>query len=160
MVFLLAALFFVITMMTYVEGNALHPERGGASTFARYAVLLALIVFEGTTYSVPCTWACLDVIAHVGPDTIDFVGKTGSVTRRRGRFGERVIDYCDYVPELAKKPQAVRQVAAHLVRDLGEPFGRAWRALVDAHGPKQAARLVQVLQTSESARSSTIPVRA
>jgi APA family basic amino acid/polyamine antiporter len=36
-VFLLAALFFVISMMTYVEGNALHPERGGASTFARYA---------------------------------------------------------------------------------------------------------------------------
>jgi len=37
LVFLLAALFFVITMMTYVEGNSLHPERGGASTFARYA---------------------------------------------------------------------------------------------------------------------------
>ena len=37
LVFLLAALFFVVTMMTYVEGNALHPERGGASTFARYA---------------------------------------------------------------------------------------------------------------------------
>ena len=36
-VFLLAALFFIVTMMTYVEGNALHPERGGASTFARYA---------------------------------------------------------------------------------------------------------------------------
>ncbi|HEX6458850.1 MAG TPA: amino acid permease [Thermoleophilaceae bacterium] len=36
-VFLLAAIFFVITMMTYVEGNALHPERGGASTFGRYA---------------------------------------------------------------------------------------------------------------------------
>jgi APA family basic amino acid/polyamine antiporter len=36
-VFLLAAVFFVLTMMTYVEGNALHPERGGASTFARYA---------------------------------------------------------------------------------------------------------------------------
>ena len=26
-----------ITMLTYVEGNSLHPERGGASTFARYA---------------------------------------------------------------------------------------------------------------------------
>jgi basic amino acid/polyamine antiporter, APA family len=37
LVFLLAAVFFVITMTTYVEGNALHPERGGASTFARYA---------------------------------------------------------------------------------------------------------------------------
>ena len=36
-VFLIAAGFFVITMATYVEGNSLHPERGGASTFARYA---------------------------------------------------------------------------------------------------------------------------
>jgi APA family basic amino acid/polyamine antiporter len=35
--FLLAGVFFVITMLTYVEGNSLHPERGGASTFARYA---------------------------------------------------------------------------------------------------------------------------
>ena len=35
--FLVAAVFFVITMMTYLEGNSLHPERGGASTFARYA---------------------------------------------------------------------------------------------------------------------------
>jgi APA family basic amino acid/polyamine antiporter len=35
--FLVAGLFFVITMLTYVEGNSLHPERGGASTFARYA---------------------------------------------------------------------------------------------------------------------------
>jgi basic amino acid/polyamine antiporter, APA family len=36
-VFLVAGLFFVVTMLTYVEGNSLHPERGGASTFARYA---------------------------------------------------------------------------------------------------------------------------
>jgi APA family basic amino acid/polyamine antiporter len=36
-VFLVAALLFVLTTMTYVEGNSLHPERGGASTFARYA---------------------------------------------------------------------------------------------------------------------------
>lgn len=36
-VFLLAGLFLVITMWTYVEGNSLHPERGGASTLARYA---------------------------------------------------------------------------------------------------------------------------
>jgi len=37
LVFLLAALLFALTMMTYVEGSSLHPERGGASTFARYA---------------------------------------------------------------------------------------------------------------------------
>ncbi|MBA2342098.1 MAG: APC family permease [Thermoleophilaceae bacterium] len=36
-VFLLAGLFFVVTMLTYVEGNSLHPERGGASAIARYA---------------------------------------------------------------------------------------------------------------------------
>jgi APA family basic amino acid/polyamine antiporter len=36
-VFLLATVFFVITTMTYLEGNSVHPERGGASTLARYA---------------------------------------------------------------------------------------------------------------------------
>jgi APA family basic amino acid/polyamine antiporter len=36
-VFLLAGGFLVLTMLTYVEANSLHPERGGASTFARYA---------------------------------------------------------------------------------------------------------------------------
>ncbi|HEY7454277.1 MAG TPA: universal stress protein [Thermoleophilaceae bacterium] len=37
LVFLLAAGFFAVTMATYVEGSSLHIERGGASTFARYA---------------------------------------------------------------------------------------------------------------------------
>ncbi|HMJ96682.1 MAG TPA: amino acid permease, partial [Thermoleophilaceae bacterium] len=36
-VFLLAGAFFAVTMATYVEGSSLHVERGGASTFARYA---------------------------------------------------------------------------------------------------------------------------
>ncbi|MDQ3644643.1 MAG: amino acid permease [Actinomycetota bacterium] len=36
-VFIFAGLFFVVTMLTYVEGASLHPERGGASLFARYA---------------------------------------------------------------------------------------------------------------------------
>jgi transposase len=101
----------------------------------------SLVVHEGTTYSVPCRWAQLDVLAHVGPTEIELVGPDGSVTRRRGRFGERVIDYRDYIRELARKPQAVRQVAAKLVDDLGEPFATAWRTLVDAHGPKQASRV-------------------
>ena len=30
--YLAAGLFFVVTMLTYVEANSLHPERGGAST--------------------------------------------------------------------------------------------------------------------------------
>ena len=36
-VFLIAAVFLVTTILTYVEGSSLHTERGGASTFARYA---------------------------------------------------------------------------------------------------------------------------
>jgi APA family basic amino acid/polyamine antiporter len=35
--FLVSGLFFVFAIATYVEGSSLHPERGGASTFARYA---------------------------------------------------------------------------------------------------------------------------
>jgi APA family basic amino acid/polyamine antiporter len=37
LVFLIAGVFFAVTMATYVEGSSLHIERGGASTFARYA---------------------------------------------------------------------------------------------------------------------------
>jgi transposase len=102
----------------------------------------ALVCVEGAYYSVWCEWAELDVTAHVGVDEVAIVGPSGTTVRHpRKRFGERSIDYRHYVRELAKKPQAVRQVAAELVRDLGAPFGAAWRSLVDAHGPKQAARI-------------------
>jgi APA family basic amino acid/polyamine antiporter len=37
-VLLVSGLFFVFAVMTYLEGDSLHPERGGASTFARYAL--------------------------------------------------------------------------------------------------------------------------
>ncbi|HWJ51337.1 MAG TPA: amino acid permease, partial [Solirubrobacteraceae bacterium] len=36
-VFLIAALLFTLTAMTYVEGASLHQDRGGATVFARYA---------------------------------------------------------------------------------------------------------------------------
>jgi basic amino acid/polyamine antiporter, APA family len=36
-VFLIAGVFLMLTIATYVEGSSLHIERGGASTFARYA---------------------------------------------------------------------------------------------------------------------------
>ena len=35
--FAAAGLFFLLTMLTYLEGSSLHTERGGASMFARYA---------------------------------------------------------------------------------------------------------------------------
>jgi APA family basic amino acid/polyamine antiporter len=36
-VFLVAGLFLVSTLLTYIEGSSLHVERGGASSIARYA---------------------------------------------------------------------------------------------------------------------------
>jgi transposase len=101
----------------------------------------SLVCVEGGVYSVPCEWAGLDVTAHVGADDVDIVGPDRTVHHARKRFGERSIDYRHYVRELAKKPQAVRQVAAELTRDLGPSFVDAWRSLVDAHGPKQGARI-------------------
>lgn len=36
-VLIVAGIFFVLTLMSYVEGSSLHIERGGASSYARYA---------------------------------------------------------------------------------------------------------------------------
>lgn len=111
----------------------------------------ALVGVEGATYSVPCEWAGLDVTAHVGADDVTLAGPTGTVTHPRKRFGERAVDYRHYVRELARKPQAVRQVASELIGDLGPPYAAAWRTLVDAHGPKQASRVfAKVLAHVES----------
>jgi transposase len=120
----------------------LAPHRFQArATCAPSVTQRSIVCIEGAVYSVPCTWAGLDVVAHVGADDVQIVGPTGTVTHPRMRFGEKSIDYRHYVRELARKPQAVRQVAAELIRDLGPTFGVAWRSLVDAHGPKQAARI-------------------
>jgi len=101
----------------------------------------SLVRPDGAVYSVPCEWAGLSVTAHVGATEVEIVGPTGTALHQRKRAGERSVDYRHYIPELARKPQAVRQVAADLLRDLGEPFASAWRLLVDAHGPRQAARI-------------------
>ena len=68
LVFLLAALLFTLTAMTYAEGASLHPDRGGSTVFARYAfnelvsfiagwailldyiILIAVTAFSATQY--------------------------------------------------------------------------------------------------------------
>lgn len=103
-------------------------------------------------YSVWSTWAGLDVEAYVGVDEVVIVGPDKQrVVHARQSFGGRSVDYRHYVHELARKPQALRQVAEELIDALGDPFDAAWRLLVDQHGPKQAARLfAQVLRALES----------
>lgn len=75
-VFLGAAVFFVLTAMTYVEGASLHQERAGSTVFARYAfnelwsfvagwailldflILIAVTAFVATNY-LAAFWAPL-----------------------------------------------------------------------------------------------------
>ena len=102
----------------------------------------ALVRLEGAVYSVPCRWAGLDLIARIGGTTITIVGRDGTlISHPRKRFGQRSIDYRHYLPELAKKPQAVRQVLPELLRDLGDPFPAVWAHFHAAHPDREAARL-------------------
>ena len=68
LVFLVAAVLFTLTAMTYVEGASLHQDRGGSTVFARYAfnelvsfvagwailldyvILIAVTAFAATQY--------------------------------------------------------------------------------------------------------------
>jgi transposase len=116
-----------------------HPFRA-AATHVVPVSRRALVQVAGAYYSVPCEWAGLEVVAAVGPMTVAIAGPTQTVLHARGRFGAKVIDYRHYLPELARKPQAVRQVAGPLLADLGAPFPAAWQRLLDEHGPADAAR--------------------
>jgi len=126
------------------------PAAGFRSAAVRLATVSrrSLVQIEGAWYSAPCQWAGLEVTAYVGVSEVELVGPLGRVSHPRQRLGQRSVDYRHYLPELARKPQAVRQVAPELTRDLGEPFGRAWQELVDCHGPREAARIfARVLQS-------------
>ncbi len=77
-----------------------------------------------------------------GATAVTIVGRDGTlITHPRKRFGQRSIDYRHYLPELARKPQAVRQVLPELLRDLGAPFPAVWDQFHAAHPPREAARL-------------------
>jgi len=115
---------------------------------------------DGAYYSVPCRWAGLDLVVRVGPTTVTIVGRDGTrVTHPRLRFGARSIDYRHYLPELARKPQAVRQVLPDLLRDLGAPFPLVWARLDEAYGSREAARrFAKILGTlATSGPSHVVP---
>lgn len=101
----------------------------------------SLVTIDGATYSVPSHWKKLEAMAYVGPTDVRIVVRDEHLVTERLRFGQKRIQYRHYLRELAHKPQAVRQVAAELLGELGEPYGALWRMLVDAHGPREAARV-------------------
>ncbi len=119
-----------------------EPFEAAATTIAT-ASPRAIVQIQGAWYSVPSRWAGLDLVVRIGPRTVTIVGRDGTRIRHpRMRFGERSIDYRHYLPELARKPQAVRQVLPDLLRDLGAPFPAVWDHLHAVHGPREAARLL------------------
>ena len=106
----------------------------------------ALAGIQGAYYSVPCRWAGLDLVTRIGATTVTLIGPAGErIVHPRQRFGQRSIDYRHYLPMLARKPQAVRQVLPDLLRDLGPPFPRVWDHLLAMHGPRDAARVLAKL---------------
>jgi hypothetical protein len=101
----------------------------------------ALVKVEGAVYSVPSEWKGLAATAYVGPEDVRIVCRGEDTTHERQRFGGKRIRYRHYLPELSRKPQALRQVMPELLGELTTPYGELWRLLVDQHGPRDAARV-------------------
>jgi transposase len=104
----------------------------------------ATVRIAGVTYSLPSHWHQLNVTAHVGVEDVHFVCMTEAVLRKRPRAGRQIV-YRDYLPELARKPQALRQVAPELLAELGEPYAELWSRLTQHHGELPAARVLAQL---------------
>lgn len=95
---------------------------------------------EGATYSLPSRWARTQVTALIGVSEITFTRQGEQEVHPRLQRGAKNIRYRHYLSELARKPQAVRQVAPKLIEELGEPFDKLWELLYQTHGGAEAAR--------------------
>jgi len=101
----------------------------------------AKVKINGASYSVPCRWKGLEATAYVGAADIRIVCRGETTECPRQPFGGQHVRYRHYLSELATKPQALRQVAAEVLSEIGEPYGAFWRLLVDTHGPREASRV-------------------
>lgn len=121
----------------------------------------ALVKVKGGHYSVWSQWADMTLTAYAGVDYVEVRGaERPPVLHPRVGFGRKEVDYRHYLPVLAKKPQALRQVADELMPRLDVRFQRAWAHLVDLHGPKQAARVMaQVLKATVAEGEDIVAMR-
>jgi len=102
----------------------------------------AMVHLDGSRYSVPSHWKSLEATAWLGVEDVRLVCQGEDVVVDRIRRGGRHVQYKHYLSELAKKPQAVRQVAPELVAELGEPYGRLWKLLGKRYGAREGARVL------------------
>lgn len=127
------------------EAQVLVPLLRGAFDARRYEVVMAdssaRVRLAGSRYSVPSAWARCEVEARIGVEEVELRCRGQAVTAPRQRRGQDYTDYRHYLPELRRKPQAVRQVMPALLAWLGAPFDRLWRELVDLQGPADASRV-------------------
>jgi transposase len=105
----------------------------------------ALVRIEGAEYSLPSAWASLQIMAFVGVADIRFECRSESLVVPKIPRGGRLVSYRHYVKELARKPQAVRQVAPKLLAELGAPYQGLWETLCPRYGELEAARVVAKL---------------
>jgi len=105
----------------------------------------AMVLVRGTRYSVSSHWKCLSATAYIGTEDVRLVCGTETLVLPLEYDKKRVVRYRHYLSELAKKPQAVRQVSPRLLEELGEPFGRLWEMLVGRYSEREAARLLSRL---------------
>lgn len=105
----------------------------------------AMVLVRGTRYSVSSHWKCLSATAYIGTEDVRLVCGTETLVLPLEYDKKRVVRYRHYLGELAKKPQAVRQVSPRLLEELGEPFGRLWEMLVERYNEREAARLLSRL---------------
>ncbi len=105
----------------------------------------ATVSVEGAQYSVPCHWVHLSVMAYVGVADIHLVCRGEKFQVNKLPRGGRGIHYVHYLSELARKPNAVRQVAPQLLCELGEPYRELWSRIEKHYGAKDAARVLSRL---------------
>lgn len=122
--------------MLALPGSAFDPRKRVPTQANRRCKLTV----EKGTYSVPSTWKCLEVIAYVGVHDVELVCGEHRTTVPRAAVGKTQIAYRHFLPELAKKPQALRQVAPTLMEELGEPYGQLWALLSETHGEREGSR--------------------
>lgn len=118
--------------------HAFEPRLVVTTTASRKS----LVVIDRETYSLPSHWQSLEVTAYLGATDVRFVCREEIAVRERPSRHQANIQYRDYLGELSRKPQAVRQVAPELLAELGAPWKTLWRLLEATHGGREAARIV------------------
>jgi hypothetical protein len=105
----------------------------------------AIVQIEGAKYSVPSTWVGRTITAAIGVEEICLAWQGETQVYAKQPRGAQVVTYRHYLPELARRPQALRQVAPEFLPELGEPYQTLWTLLAKTPGEREAARGVAKL---------------